>query len=34
MLKIYHGASIEVKKPEVIELGFNKDFGNGFIVRI
>jgi hypothetical protein len=30
MLEIYHGSSIEIRGPKIIEVGFNKDFGNGF----
>jgi hypothetical protein len=30
MLEIYHGSAIEVRTPQIIEVGFNKDFGNGF----
>lgn len=30
MLEIYHGSAIEVRDPKIIEVGFNKDFGNGF----
>lgn len=30
MLEIYHGSPIEIREPEIIEVGFNKDFGNGF----
>jgi hypothetical protein len=30
MFEIYHGNSLEVKEPKIIEFGFNKDFGNGF----
>ncbi|KYH35297.1 hypothetical protein CLTEP_07010 [Clostridium tepidiprofundi DSM 19306] len=27
MLKVYHGSSVEVKKPELVKTVFNKDFG-------
>lgn len=30
MLEIYHGSSIQIRDPRIIEVGFNKDFGNGF----